>query len=58
MGLIDNEANNGSAKEAVLDEGLQPVVSQTIFARLFPVPFTATGKKKEPIPITRLAMNM
>jgi hypothetical protein len=49
MGLINNEANNGSAKEAVLDEGLQPVVSQAMFARLFPVPCTAIGKMKEQI---------
>ena len=49
MSLIDNESNNGSAKEAVLNEGFQPVVSQTMFARLFPMSFTATGKTKEPI---------
>jgi hypothetical protein len=49
MSLIDNESNNGSAKEAVLNEGFQIVVSQTMFARLFPMPFTATGKMKEQI---------
>jgi hypothetical protein len=56
MGLIDNEATNGSAKEAVFD-GLKPAVSQVTLARLIPMLFTATDKTKEPIPIPRLAIS-
>ena len=44
-GLIDNEATNGSTKEAVLDEGLQPVLSQTMSAHFFPFHLTQLARR-------------